>query len=294
MHGYALEQFLGHVFKILGVLPGNDHVLEAACHARQNLFLDAAHGQHPALKGDLAGHAQVCAHAASTEGRYEGRRERNASRGAILGRSAGGHVHMDVKLGHKGRVHAQIVGPTADVAQGSLGAFLHDVAELTGEGKAALALHDGGFHGEHFAARRSPGQTKSHAGHELLFLFVFNKARRAQQFFHIGHVHPEGALLAFGLATGQLAADGRQFAFKVAQASFARVFLDDLFKGGCFQNHVPFFQAVFLDLFGQQMLARYFCLFLHGVARQGNDFHAVAQGRRDGLKVVGRAQEHNL
>ena len=294
MHGDALEQFLGHILKVFDILVRDDHMLEAARHARQNLLLDAAHGQHPALQGDLAGHAQVCAHTPSAQGGDEGRGQRNARRGAVLGRCARRHVHVQVVLRHKPGVNAKLFRTAADVAQGRLGAFLHHIAKLPGEGKATLALHDSGFNRQHFAASRCPGQAQSHAGHELLFLFVFNKAGCAQQLFHIGHIDHKGRLFALGLTPGQFAADGGKLAFKVAQPCLARIFADDLFQGFFRQFHILGGKAVVFHLLGQQMLARDLGLFLQGVTRQGNDFHTVAQGRRNGFQMVGRAEEHNL
>ena len=201
---------------------------------------------------------------------------------------------MQVVLRHKTGVHAKVVRTAADVAQGSLGAFLHHITKLPGEGEASLALHDSGFNSQHFAASGRPGQAQSHAGHELLFLFVFNKAGRAQQFFHIGHVNHKGRLFALGLTAGQFAADGGKLALKVAQPGLARVFADDLFQGFFRQFHILWGKAIVFHLLGQQMLAGDLGLFLQGVTGQGNDFHTVAQGRRDGFQMVGRAEEHNL
>ena len=294
VYGDTFEQFLGHVFKVLGILPRNDNMFQSARHTGQDFFLDAAHGQHPALKGNFAGHAQVSAYAVAVEGRNQGCGERYACRRAILGRGPCGHVHMDVVFRHEGRIHSQFFSATAYVAQGGLGAFFHDIAQLTCKGEAALALHHRGFHSENFPAGRGPGQAQSHAGHEFLFFFVFNKAGCAQQLFHICGADPERPLFAFSLAAGQFAAYGGQLALQVAQARFARVLTYDFFQGRIVQRYILFLQAVFLDLFRQKMLAGDLGLFLHGVAGQGDDLHAVAQGGRDGFQMVGRTQEHDL
>src|SRR6188472_1538089 len=47
--------------------------------------------------------------------------------------------------------------------QSRLHGFLHDLTDLSGHSKAALALHGIGFDEQHVATRRRPGETDDHA-----------------------------------------------------------------------------------------------------------------------------------
>ncbi len=201
---------------------------------------------------------------------------------------------MNIAPGSKGRVNAKGIGAAFDVGERGLGAFFHHIAKLAGKEQFATSLDGIDFNGEHFAANGGPGKSKGHAGREFLFLFIIEKTRRPEVFGNFPCRDFKGAFPAFGYGPGQFAANRGQFPLQIAHTGLAGVFPGDL--PDCF--FVDFygisFQASVLDGFRQEVLIRDLDFFLHGVAWQGNDLHAVAQGAGYALQVVGRADKHDL
>jgi len=52
----------------------------------------------------------------------------------------------------------------AQPADGKMRRLLHDIAELTSQGKLTLSLHAAGFHKHDLSPEGSPGQANGHAG----------------------------------------------------------------------------------------------------------------------------------
>src|SRR5690348_9135587 len=63
---------------------------------------------------------------------------------------------------------AESAGARAYITHGRLGRFLHNIAELAGEGEPALAVHQSRFGGQYLAADFRPSQ----AGGETHFVFL--------------------------------------------------------------------------------------------------------------------------
>ena len=84
--------------------------------------------------------------------------------GPSLGTAPRGHVDVNVVSFESVRLDAEFAHAAADEAEGGLGGFLHDVADLAGERDVAFAGIAGGFDVENFAADRGVGQAGDDAG----------------------------------------------------------------------------------------------------------------------------------
>ena len=105
--------------------------------------------------------------------------------------------------------------------------------------------------------------------------------------------HHMGPLLADDLDDA-LAADRADLALQVAHAGLARVVLNDLAHGVVGEGHLLVLETVGLELPRDQVTLGDLQLFVFGVAVERDDLHAVAQGRRDGLQLVGRGDEDDV
>ena len=261
---------------------------------REDLLLDAAHRQHQAPERRLAGHGHIAPHPDAGQERSQRREDGDARRRAVLRNRARREVDMDVLLLEETRVDAQLGRLVARVAERCLAGLLHHVAELSGERDAALALHLGALDEEQVAARCRPGEAGGHAGKLGALGRLGVELLRPEddlQLFRRDAPLQQGAL---GHVDRHRAADVGDGALEVADAGLPRVAGDQLGEGGVGDLDVVDREAVLLDLFRDQVVLRDVDLFFEGVARQLDDLHTVAQGRRDGVELVGRGDEHDL
>src|SRR6185503_1862720 len=126
----------------------------------------------------------------------------------------GRHVNMDIGLFEGVGRDAEFADAAFDEAQGGLGAFFHDVADLAGEEDAAFPRITQRFDVKDLTAGRSPSQARDDsgfAGLEFGFAYVF---RRAEEPLHHFLGDLEFASLAPGEKGGGGAADGADLAFE--------------------------------------------------------------------------------
>ena len=229
------------------------------------------------------------------EQRGQGDDERDASAGTVLGRAAGRNVNVDVEGRVVVGVDAERRRLAAEVADGGLGAFFHHVAERASEKQAAFAGHPRGFDEEHVAAHRRPGQASGDAAFSD-FLHGFSQKRRLAE--------PLGELVGSERdgragpapadeAPGGLAGERGDLAFELADAGLACEFVDEPAQRGVGQAQLTALQAVFLDLARHEVAASNLELLRLRVARQFDDFQAVAQRRMNRLQPVGGGDEKN-
>ena len=105
---------------------------------------------------------------------------------------------MDVVLREEVRIEVVLLRLASQEGRGSFGAFLHDVAEGSGELYGSLALHDGGFNGQNLAAGLGPGKAVAHAGTQRHAVFVIEEDRRTEQFEKVIGLHLKGRLFSGG------------------------------------------------------------------------------------------------
>ncbi len=89
-------------------------------------------------------------------------------------------------------------------------------------------------------------------------------------------------------------ADGGDLAFEFAHAGFAGVVVDEALERGGLEPAPAVFEAVLLELALDEVAGGDFELFAVGVTGDCDDLHAVAQGGRHGVPLVGGANEHDL
>ena len=119
----------------------------------------------------------------------------------------------------------------AQIAYGSLGAFLHDIAKGACEQDLALAFHHSRLDGQDLAACPCPGKAVGHAGEKGVLELLVQEDGRPEQLLQILSADREGRLFAFGLLAGKLAAHSPNLALEFAHACLAGVVQDDAFEG---------------------------------------------------------------
>src|ERR1700722_3334343 len=281
--------------QILFVVFGKNNAAEAEAMRSQELFLHSADGQYFTTQGDFPGHANVAANGNAGKGADDGSAEGDARRGAVLGDGAFGDVHVDVEMAVEIFRQAEKMGARTHITHARLRGFLHHVAELAGQGEAALALHEHGFGGEHLAANFRPSQI----GGEADFVFLFSQEvpifKYAEEIVHVGVSNFDFYTFSVGdYFAGDFAADIGHFAAQVAYAGFVRVVANDVRDGLVGKFQVGLGQASGFDFFRDQEALSDLMFFLLGVARDAQNFHAVLQRLRNGVQHVGGANEHYL
>ena len=296
-HGQELEVLLHLVVHLIQigdvVLRDEDglHPLTVSSHA---LFAQTADGQHVAVQGDLAGHGDIAAHRDAGQAGHQRRGQGDTGGGAVLRHCAFGGVDVQVALFQALRVDAVLIRMDADIGDGKLGAFLHHVAQRTGDRDlAAAVVHDLHLNGQGLAAHAGPCQTVGDADGIGAVEEVGFDHLGAQQLFQIGTGDGEAFHLAGSDLAGTLAQHAGDGTLQVADAGFAHIAVDDAVQRTLGKGDLAA-QAACLELLGHQMLAGDVVLFHAGVAGQLDDIHTVPQRAGDGAEVVGRGDEEHM
>src|ERR1700747_1728788 len=294
MDGHLRLDFRRNIRQIFFVVFRKNHSAQAEAVRGEQLFLHAADRQHFTTKGDFAGHGNVTTNRDARQGADDRSAERDARRGTVLWNGAFGDVHVNIEVAIEILRQTEEMAARAHIAHARLSGFLHYVAELSSEREAALALHERRFSGKHFTADFGPGE----AGGEADFVFLFGKEVAelddAEVIVNIrGRDFEREALISNDLPC-YFAANIRDFAIEVPDASFMRVVADDVRHRLVRNFQVVFRQTCRFELLGNQEALRDLMLFLLGVARDAQDFHAVLQWLRNGVQHVGGADEHDL
>ncbi len=160
--------------------------------------------------------------------------------------------------------------------------------------QSALALHRDRFNEQNIAAGRRPREARHHADLIVLEHFIRFDFRHAEKVVQVAGRDVNFLRFAFSHAPRHLATDRTDFAFKLTQAGFAGVFHNCGAQCGVRDGQIFFADAVLFHLLRQNMPPDDLQLFLFGVTRQANHFHAVAQRRLNGVKQVGRRHKHDV
>ena len=197
-------------------------------------------------------------------------------------------------LVEEGGIAAELLQVGGDVAVGDLGGLLHDVAELAGQLEApVLGVHEGRLDVERGAAQRRPGQSRDDAdAREGLLLREY---RLAEKTFDVAHPDLPLARSAvrLHLAHGDLAQDLAQAFLQVPHAGLAGVAFDDapecrIRDADAARGHAGVAQDAW-----PEVVLRDPDLLFGDVAGQMDDLHPIQQRRRDGVELVGRADEEH-
>ncbi len=265
----------------------------------QNLLLDAADGENLSPQRDLSRHGDFLADGGSRENGRQRRRQGDACRRAVLRDGALRDVDVDVVFPMKVRVDAQLLGPGTNVTQRRLRRLLHHVAQLSGEGQFAAALHERGLGHEDLAADFRPGQAGGDAHLALLGPLLVRHARtEARNAQKVGQLLGGDDVLEplpfLDDAPGQLPADGGELALQVPDARLAGVIFNDVADALVLEADVLHREAVGLELLLDEELFRDVDLLVEGVPGQPQHLHPVFEGRRDGVQDVRGRDEHDL
>src|SRR5664280_1208454 len=205
-------------------------------------------------------------------------------------------MHVQIRLLNEMGVQPNVDSMRTDIAERSLGRFLHHVAELARELKIALAVHTRGLDID--SVTTVLGDNKTACNSYARFLDETRVGIRGQ--IQIGRktVRVNGSTckrrLLLNLRSGYLAAYPDKRAFESSYSGFSRVLLDNRQNGSVIDHKVFLLQSMLLHCLGKEEMPSYLLFLLVRVSRQGNDLHAVEEGRGNRLRYVRRRQEKDL
>ena len=202
-------------------------------------------------------------------------------------------MHVQIQFGLKARIQPQRGGPRPNHGHRGLDRFLHDVAQLAGQGQLALARRDRGFDAQQLAADLRPRQALGLA-HPVLVLGA-SVAELAHPEVRLELAGADAYFLRRGaqqLPLDHLAAYPRDLALQVAHTGLAGVVANNVAQAADREAELVLSHAIVLHLLGDQVIARDGQFLVLGVAGNPQDFHPVQQRRRYGQRV-GRANEHH-
>jgi hypothetical protein len=292
---HALADFGGDFGPVFTVVLGEDDLAETGAVSGEDLFLDAADGEDAAAEADFSGHGEVGAESSLGEEGGQGECEGETGAGAVFGGGSGGDMDVEVEPVEVGEVDLEVFGLGAEEADGGLGTFLHDVAERAGEHESALAGHAGDFDEEDIAADGGPGHTDGDAGFRDGFGGFREEACGAEEVAEFLWGDGDGFLFIFtgDDSAGDFAGEGGDFAFELADSGFAGVVLNEFFERWVGELDLGVFEAVFVELSGDEVTPGYLEFFGGGIAGDLDDFEAVAEGWVDGFEPIGGGDEED-
>src|SRR5829696_5931534 len=294
VEGHLLPDRLGDVLQVGAVALGDDDLLEAGPVGGQDLLLDPADGQDPALEGDLAGHADLGPDRPAGEQAGQGGGHGHAGRGAVLGDGARRDVDMVPAPGHVA-VDAQLAGVGPDVGEGDRGRLLQHVAQLAGQGQPGLTVHHAGLDEQDVTAGAGDGQAGRDPGDGGPLGRLEEEPLASQVAAHVAVVDDQrGAGLAAGDPGRRLAQQLADLTLQVPDPGLAGVVADHGPQGRLGDDHLVAAQPGLVQLAGQQVVAGDGQLLVLGVAVQADDLHAVKQRARDRLDHVGGGDEQHV
>ena len=161
----------------------------------------------------------------------------------------------------------QLEGVGSGIAHRRPGRFLHDLADLSGQGELALPFHGDRFHRHHVA----PVLVDGHAGRRPHLVLELGQAELESGWSEVADqvLGPHHRLLhvTLGDPSRDLAADVGDLPVQVAHAGLVRVLANQGSQRRQRQLQVLRSQAVLSQLAGLEELFRDTQLFLVGVAR---------------------------
>src|SRR5262249_54876883 len=158
----------------------------------------------------------------------------------------------------------------------SRSAFLHHVAELTGEGHLAGSRHRGRLDEHDVAAYRRPCQTRRYADRCDALLDLVVEPRLLQVLDQVFRPDASPILRVLRDLARNLSEDRADLSLEVAHTRFASVVDDDRSDRRIADLRLSDGEAVGLALLGEQIPLGDLDLVLLGVARQLDDLHPVA------------------
>ena len=168
------------------------------------------------------------------------------------------------------------MSPRPHIAHCSLGGFLHNVTEFTGQRQLTLTLHQGRFRSKYFAADLGPCKTGYESNFILRFVTVGTVLRNTGVVNYILRIYLDsvlGSILDNG--TRDLSANRGNLSFQITNAGFPCVVADDGPDTFVSESQLLRFQPIGLHLLPDQEAARNLDFLVFGVAGQPQHFHAI-------------------
>ncbi|EAU45983.1 hypothetical protein R2601_26956 [Salipiger bermudensis HTCC2601] len=296
LDGDDLEPLLhvvGQLGQILLVLFGNENGLDPAAQRREQLLFQAPDGRGVAPQRDLAGHGDVLADRQPGEHRDDRRHHRKTGRGAILGRRAIGHVHVDVPLVEARRLDPDLRRDGAHIGGRGLDALLHHVAEFTGGLHAPLAGQLQRLDVQQVAPHGGVGKPRHNADLALVLGQAVAVLPNAEEIVEVLRRHRDLFGLLLDDLGHRLAGQARDFALEVPHPGLAGVVAHNVGQRFVGERELALLEPVGLDLLAQQVALGDLGLLVLGVARERDDLHPVKQRPRHVVRVR-RGDEHHV
>ena len=174
------------------------------------------------------------------------------------------------------------------------GRFLHHIAEVACHIQCSSAPAQADFNRQNLATNRSPSQSDGNARHGVFHFFLIVMHRHAKGFLQIVLSHFLIVIAAYNDCFCLFTNHVSDSAFKVTNTSLTCVIVNDFIYYLLRESHVFCLQAVFFQLFRNQVAFCDLIFFLTQITVQINYFHSVAQGRMDGLNVIRGGDKHHL
>ncbi len=188
-------------------------------------------------------------------------------------------MDVDVEVAMEVPGDVELVDLAADKTEGRLGGFLHDLAQLSGQGEAPLAVDLVGLEPQELAAELRPGHPGRYAHLVPLIEFGAPELGDSEERLQVLRRDLLGMLPAFLDDTlHDLAADRRDLPLQAPDAGLPRVAADELKKGLVRDFQVGLTQTVGVHLLGQEEALGDLELFVLRVAGKADDLHPVEQG----------------
>ena len=181
------------------------------------------------------------------------------------------------------------------VAARQAGAFLHDVAQLSGEHQRALlggARDSFDFQGRPaHAGPRQAGDDPGEGFNQQGIVAHLRLAEVTRQRFGRDRTF---AGVAFGAGLGDLAADLGDDLFELTYAGFACVVAHQWRQDGFGKRDIAALEPVFGALFRNEVIGGDHAFFGFDVTCEPNDFHAITQGFGNAAQLIRGADEQHL
>ena len=295
MERHDLTDLLGDVLEVGAVADRQHHGGQPGAVGGQHLLAHAADGQHPALQGDLPGHAHHRGHRLAPEQADQGGGHGDSRRRPVLGDGARWHMEVEPLAGEGGRVDAELLGVRPHVGQGDLRRLLHHVAQLPGQGQPLRPVHHRRLHVEDVPAGAGHGQAGGNPGNGRAVGGLEEEARPAEPVADVRSVDAERqGGVASGDARRHLAQEPAELPLERAHPCLAGVVGHDGPQGVVGDDHLVLGQGGALELAPDQVVAGDGDLLVLGVPVEPDDLHPVEQGPGDGVDHVGSGQEQHL
>ena len=182
------------------------------------------------------------------------------------------------------------LGMRLDVLVRDGGTLFHYIAQVARHGLDTLALAHRALDEQDFAAHGRPGQAGYHARGFIALLAVVEGRGQAQVLAQVLLV--DGLRVGFseGDFLGRNAGNLGNLLLQAAHARFLGIIFDDALDGSFVQGN-GHFDAMLLQLLGNEVSFGNLNLLLLQIPRDVDQLHAVQQGGLDGGNVVRRGKE---